>query len=132
MKARLIRLLLGVVSVGLLGAGAALASASRDGGAKDTLVVVSPVGVPSLERETFGTGTQQEVITNLMEPLIRFKPLATRDKQGALQESQTSYAPGLCARFAMSKNGRIVRSPDSSVGYSGKKAAVLPCMRTGS
>src|SRR5262249_25228259 len=91
--------------------GAALASTSRHAAAKDTLVVVSPVGVPSLDRETFGTGTQQEVITNLMEPLIRFKALQTKDKQGALQDMATKFDPGVCVKFAMSKDGKHFSCP---------------------
>src|SRR5262245_45000089 len=59
----------GTILAALVGAGVGGARSS----ASDTLVVVSPVAPPSLDREQFGTGTQQEVITNLMEPLIRYK-----------------------------------------------------------
>ena len=106
MKARLLWIMLGVVAAGLLAAGAAFASASHKGATRDTLVVLSPVGVPSLERETFGTSTQQEVITNLMEPLIRFKALQTKDNQGALQDSATEFDPGVCVKWGMTKDGR--------------------------
>ena len=96
--------IVGVLAVAL-SAGAALAA----GGAahkSTTLVVVSPVGVPSLDREAFGTGTQQEVITNLIEPIYRFKPLGTKDKQGAVESSQTEFVPGLCVKWSWTNKGK--------------------------
>src|SRR4051812_17356741 len=88
----------------LVGAGAGGARTA----ASDTLVVVSPVGPPSLDREQFGTATQQEVITNLMEPLLRFKPLATKDAQGVPMGSSTKYVGGVCVSIAVSKDGKHV------------------------
>ncbi len=89
----------------MLATGTAFASSgSKHKGA--TLVVVSPVGVPSLDREAFGTGTQQEVITNLMEPIYRFMPLGTKDKQGFVQSSQTKFVPGVCVKWSWTNKGK--------------------------
>jgi peptide/nickel transport system substrate-binding protein len=85
-----------LVGVGLL---ASTSSASRTtAAAGNTLVVVSPVGVPSLDREAFGTSTQQEVLTNVGEPLLRFKLLTTK-VDGAPSGSQTQFVGGACVTY---------------------------------
>lgn len=72
--------------------------------AANTLVVVSPVGVPSLDREAFGTSTQQEVLTNVGEPLLRFKPL-DKTVGGAPIGSQTQFVGGLCQTYKFTGKG---------------------------
>jgi peptide/nickel transport system substrate-binding protein len=69
-------------------------------------VVVSPVGVPSLDRENFGTSTQQEVLTNVGEPLLRFKPLTTK-VDGAPSGSQTEFVGGACKSYSFT--GKAIR-----------------------
>jgi peptide/nickel transport system substrate-binding protein len=71
------------------------------GGTSAALVVVSPVGVPSLDSQNFGTSTQQEVLTNVGEPLLRFKPLGQVTSQGVPVGSQTQFTGGACARFSL-------------------------------
>lgn len=74
------------------------ASGSKKAG---TLVVVSPVGVPSLDSQNFGTSTQQELLTNVGEPMLRFKPLTTTTSQGATGGSETQFVGGACAKFSL-------------------------------
>lgn len=89
-------------AVGLAACGGGGDSGSGGGGSpasgtsKSTMVVVSPVGVPSLDSQAFGTSTQQEVMTNVGEPMLRFKPLDTKSPQGALLGSDTEFVGGAC------------------------------------
>jgi peptide/nickel transport system substrate-binding protein len=74
----------------------------RKGTANRTLVVVSPVGVPSLDGQNFGSSAQQEVLVNVGEPMLRFKPLDQKDEHGLPIGSQTEFVGGACARFSLS------------------------------
>lgn len=76
-------------------------SAKGSGGSSHTLVVVSPVGVPSLDSQTFGTSTQQEVLTNVGEPMLRFKPLS-KTTDGVPVGSETQFTGGVCKSFSLS------------------------------
>ncbi len=103
MRKRTIAVLLAAGLTGLTGwAVTALSSTSAAAAAgKSTLVVVSPVGVPSLDSQNFGTSTQQEVLTNVGEPMLRFKPLTTKTKQGVPIGSETQFIGGACAKFSL-------------------------------
>lgn len=74
---------------------------SGGGAALTTLVDVSSAGVPSLDNENFGTSTQQEVLTNVGEPMLRFKPLSTKGPQGDLQGNKTQFVGGACQHAAL-------------------------------
>jgi peptide/nickel transport system substrate-binding protein len=71
-------------------------------GSDGTLVVVSPVGVPSLDGQNLGSSSQQEVLVNVGEPMLRFKPLDQRDERDIPISSQTEFVGGACARFSLS------------------------------
>lgn len=79
----------------------AATSSSTSTSSSKTLVVVSPVGVPSLDGQNFGTSTQQEVLTNVGEPMLRFKPLTTTTSQGVPIGSETQFTGGVCAKFSL-------------------------------
>jgi peptide/nickel transport system substrate-binding protein len=71
-------------------------------GGAGTLVVVSPVGVPSLDGQNFGSSAQQEVLVNVGEPMLRFQPLDEMNEQGLPTGSQTDFVGGACAHFSLS------------------------------
>src|SRR5581483_5096970 len=91
-----------VAGAGLLAVAATAAPGTAHARARasagSTLVVVSPVGVPSLDGENFGTSTQQEVLTNVGEPILRFKPLTTK-QHGAPIGSATQFVGGACKSY---------------------------------
>jgi peptide/nickel transport system substrate-binding protein len=81
--------------------GGSTGGSGSTGGTSGVLVVVSPVGVPSLDSQNFGTASQEEVLTNVGEPLLRFKPLGQTTSQGIPVGSQTQFTGGACARFSL-------------------------------
>jgi peptide/nickel transport system substrate-binding protein len=99
-----------LAGVGLLAATSTASSTTEqlqaNAAAGSTLVVVSPVGVPSLDREAFGTSTQQEVLTNVGEPLLRFKPLI-KTYQGVPIGSQTQFVGGACQTYTFT--GKLIQ-----------------------
>lgn len=77
---------------------------------RETLVVVSAAGVPSLDREAFGTPAQQEVLANVLEPLVRLVPRARR---GGGDAAAPRLAPGLCRSVELLPAGVRCRLGDA-------------------
>jgi peptide/nickel transport system substrate-binding protein len=100
---RLASLVLGAV----LAAGAASAcssaspSSSTQAAASKTLVVINTTAAPSLDSQEFSTGSQEEVLVNVGEPLLRYAPTNKTDSQGALLDQSAQFVGGACVKFAL-------------------------------